>query len=507
MFGPRGRSTWWADTVMDSDAPAGLLRIQLDDQRFVDVGRQVGAIRDGLEDAGELSGIDFAPARNQVHLLGKVEGFLHAQMLLRAFGELDAVAGLDLVRRQVHGLAVDRDAAVRDQLARLRPGHGEAHAVDDVVEALLKHLQQGLAGVALAGGGLLVIAAELALEQAVDALDLLLLAQLGGVVGQLALAGDRAVLAGLLLQLALRIDCARRRLEAEVGAFAARELAGGTEVTCHVCSPGPLDATLLGRTAAVVRNRRDVDDVHDLVADRVERTHCRLAAGARALDAHFQRLDAVVERGLAGLLGRDLRRERSRLARTAETGAAGGGPAQGVALAVGDGDDRVVEGSMDVGDTVGDDALDLLLRLDCRLVHGRCPLLLDGFARTLAGACIGAGALAAQRQAATVALAAIAAQVHQALDRHADFAAQVAFHDELADLGAQLFHLRLGEVANLRGRGDAGGFANQLRPGPADAINRLQADPDMLLDRQVDTRDARHQAISKTLVSAVNRKV
>src|SRR3546814_19795292 len=38
-------------------------------------------------------------------------------------------------------------------------------------------------------------------------------------------------------------------------------------------------------------------------------------------------------------------------------------PLQRCALAVGDGDDGVVERSMDVGDAIGDDALDLLLRL------------------------------------------------------------------------------------------------------------------------------------------------
>src|SRR3546814_15476294 len=38
-------------------------------------------------------------------------------------------------------------------------------------------------------------------------------------------------------------------------------------------------------------------------------------------------------------------------------------PLQRCALAVGDGDDVVVERSVDVGDAIGDDALDLLLRL------------------------------------------------------------------------------------------------------------------------------------------------
>src|SRR3546814_5759436 len=78
------------------------------------------------------------------------------------------------------------------------------------------------------------------------------------------------------------------------------------------------DATLFRRTAPVVRDRRHVDDVGDLVADVVERTYGRLSARTRTLDAHFQRLHAVVERGLPGLLGGDLGCERGRLARRSE---------------------------------------------------------------------------------------------------------------------------------------------------------------------------------------------
>src|SRR3546814_8996772 len=78
---------------------------------------------------------------------------------------------------------------------------------------------------------------ELALEQAVDALDLLLLTQLGGVVGQLAATGvGRAVLAGFLFQLALGVQRTRRALERQVGAFATGELAGGTDITSHLFS-------------------------------------------------------------------------------------------------------------------------------------------------------------------------------------------------------------------------------------------------------------------------------
>src|SRR5690606_21138294 len=56
-------------------------------------------------------------------------------------------------------------------------------------------------------------------------------------------------------------------------------------------------------------------------------------------------------------------------------------------------------------------------------------LLLQGLgslARTLAGAGIGARALAAHGQAATMAEAAVAADVHQSLDVHRRLAAQVA---------------------------------------------------------------------------------
>src|SRR3989339_343288 len=112
-------------------------------------------------------------------------------------------------------------------------------------------------------------------------------------------------------------------------------------------------------------------------------------------------------------------------------------------------------------------------------------LLPDGLARTLAGACIGPGALAAERQATTVTQAAVAAQVHQTLDRHADFATQVAFDHVLAYLGAQALDFRLGQVTDLGRRIHAGRFTDLLRTGTANAVDALDPDPDVLLGRQV----------------------
>src|SRR5690606_105969 len=257
-------------------------------------------------------------------------------------------------------------------------------------------------------------------------------------------------------------------------------------------------ATLLRRTAPVVRDRRHVDDVGDLVADVVERTHGGLTTRAGALDAHFQRLHAVVERGLAGLLGGDLGCERGRLARTAETRAARGRPRERIALAVGDRDDRVVEGRVHVGDAIGDDALDLLPGLGCRLCHGD-SLLPDRLARALAGPGVGAGALAAQGQATTMAKAAVAAQVHQTLDRHAYFTAEVALDHELADFGAKALDFRLREVNDAGRLIDAGRFADLPGTGTANAVDALQPDPDVLLGRQVDASNTRHDAVSKRL--------
>ena len=58
-----------------------------------------------------------------------------------------------------------------------------------------------------------------------------------------------------------------------------------------------------------MRNRRDVNDVGDLDAESVQRTHRGLATRTRAFDAHFDGFYAVFLRNAASLLGSDLRRE------------------------------------------------------------------------------------------------------------------------------------------------------------------------------------------------------
>jgi hypothetical protein len=124
---------------------------------------------------------------------------------------------------------------VRHQLARFGAGRAEAHAVDDVVQARLEQRQQVRAGVALAALGFGEVAAELALQHAVHALDLLLLAQLQAEVAG-ARAGGAAMLAGLAVELGLVADGAAGALQEQVGAFTAGQFGLGSEVTCHVAS-------------------------------------------------------------------------------------------------------------------------------------------------------------------------------------------------------------------------------------------------------------------------------
>src|SRR5215475_11989028 len=114
------------------------------------------------------------------------------------------------------------------------------------------------------------------------------------------------------------------------------------------------DPATLGRTASVVRLRGDIGDRPDLESRRGQRTDGGLPAGARTLDINVDLAHAVLHRAAGGGLSGQLRGERGRLARALETDLAGGGPRNHGTGRVRDGHDRVVEGALDVGLSVGD---------------------------------------------------------------------------------------------------------------------------------------------------------
>jgi hypothetical protein len=67
----------------------------------------------------------------------------------------------------------------------------------------------------------------------------------------------------------------------------------------------------------------------------------------------------------------------------------------------------------------------------------------SGLARTLAGAGVGPGALAAHGQATAVAETTVATDVHQALDVHRGFTTQVTFDGEQGDLLTNFFQIAI----------------------------------------------------------------
>src|SRR5688572_33113469 len=111
--------------------------------------------------------------------------------------------------------------------------------------------------------------------------------------------------------------------------------------------------------------------------------------------------------------------------------------------------------------------------------HGLGRLLLGHgtTARALAGARVGLGALAAQRQAATVAQAAVAADFHQPLDVQRDLLAEVAldatyFLDDAADLADVI----LGQVLDADVTADAGRAEDVVRALAPDPVDVGQTD-------------------------------
>src|SRR5690606_10214184 len=133
------------------------------------------------------------------------------------------------------------------------------------------------------------------------------------------------------------------------------------------------------------------------------------------------------------------------------------------------------------------------------LAIGQVFLLLllagDRLGRALAGAGVGVGALTADRQALAVTQAAVAGDVHQALDVHRGLATQVALDGVVAvDRFTDLQDLGVGQLVHAPGRLDADLGRDFLRRVRADAMDVLKRDFDALVGRDIDASDTGHEA-------------
>jgi hypothetical protein len=182
---------------------------------------------------------------------------------------------------------------------------------------------------------------------------------------------------------------------------------------------------------------RDIRNQIDPNTKGGKSTNRRFATRARALDTDVKILDTLLLRGSTCHLGRNLCGKRSALSRTLETLTPARCPSQSAPLAIGDGNDRVVEGRMHMGDSIRHVFSDFLSHTLCGCIRylshkifsstkaitclqQACSTLLFHYRTRLAGplACtsIRLGPLTTNWEPATVTKPTIATQIHQSFD-------------------------------------------------------------------------------------------
>src|SRR5690349_7108431 len=213
--------------------PPSLLRIQFDDQLFVDRQIDVFPFRESRDSSLVIVAIYFEPVHRRL-MAGEFFRDLEHGHLLAVVTNNDFFADRNLIRRNVYLAPVYGNVSVTNKLASLAARNREAQAIDHVVEATLELFEQLRAGYALGARGLLEIVAELFFQREVDALGLLLLAELETVANDFGFAvfsvlsgSEVALLDGALIAEALGA------LEKKFHAFASAKATNWSFITCH----------------------------------------------------------------------------------------------------------------------------------------------------------------------------------------------------------------------------------------------------------------------------------
>src|SRR5579872_4019294 len=264
-----------------------LLGVQLDDQLLLRRDRNVPAARTLEHAPAERVAIDGDPGERRAarRILHRRD---HRHLFARGAAHRHFFARPNEIARNVDLLPVHVDVPVANQLPRRLAARRESHPVHHVVQPALEGGEKVVSRDARQLGDALERVAELALAHAVDALHLLLLAQLLRVFGRFPATRSglsvlarrvRAALDGALLGGALVA------LKEQLGPFATALATTGSGVTHRSDPPA------LRRTAAVVRNRRHILDGADLQAGGGERLDGGFAARTGALHAHVHALD------------------------------------------------------------------------------------------------------------------------------------------------------------------------------------------------------------------------
>ncbi len=99
-----------------------------------------------------------------------------------------------------------------------------------------------------------------------------------------------------------------------------------------------------------MRNRRDIADQGKIEADRLQRTHRRLAPGTGTFNKDLDFFEPVAHRLSRCVLCDQLRRIRRALARTFKTNFPGARPADHISIQIRNRDDGVVKGRINMRD-------------------------------------------------------------------------------------------------------------------------------------------------------------
>src|SRR5699024_9316507 len=203
----------------------GSLRVELDDQLLLERHVDLRALGELVDEDPQGRGDDLQPRRDGT-LAEHLRGDLEPVHLGGPGTHVDDVVLRHPVARDGHLLVVDPEVPVAHELSCLPTRLREGHAVHDVVETRFQALEEILTGLARAAVGLLVVAADLLLHDAGGEAGLLLLLQLGAVLGLLD--PRTAVVAG---REGPTFECGVPTHE--VDAEAPRLAGGGAGVTCH----------------------------------------------------------------------------------------------------------------------------------------------------------------------------------------------------------------------------------------------------------------------------------
>src|SRR4029079_4500992 len=125
------RGIWNSIRLVRTAIPSfpSLLRVKLDDERFLDRRVDLLTLRPLEHLAGEAVVVGLEP---RGHRSGQVGGVADDLLGRAARLERDDVVGAHLVAGDVHAAAVDLEVTVADGLGGLGRGGGEAEPVDDV---------------------------------------------------------------------------------------------------------------------------------------------------------------------------------------------------------------------------------------------------------------------------------------------------------------------------------------------------------------------------------------